>query len=119
MPDDSGRYAYDGLDRVMHEKARLSILTALMTHPKGLSFADLKRQCGLTDGNLSRHMKVLQDASLVDVVKGYEDNRPHTHSRITTAGQNQFLDYLAVLEQVVRDAAAAGDAARDPRPEPI
>ena len=117
MTDDTARFAYDGLDRVMHEKARLSLLTALITHPKGLSFAELKRQCGLTDGNLSRHMKVLQDSGLVDVVKGYEDNRPHTHTQITAKGQQQFLDYLAVLEQVVRDAAKSGltgDALPDP-----
>lgn len=103
---DKARYAYDGLDRIIHEKARLSLLTSLVSHPKGLSFSELKRLCGLTDGNLSRHMKVLQDGGLVKVVKGYEDNRPHTHCSITPAGQKQFLDYVAVLEQVVKDAAA-------------
>lgn len=104
------RYAYDGLDRVMHEKARLSLLTALITHPAGLSFTALKQHCGLTDGNLSRHMKVLQDGGLVAVVKGYEDNRPHTAVTITPAGQRQFLDYLGVLEQVLRDAAPTAAA---------
>ena len=56
----SGRFAYDGLDRVIHEKARLSVLTSLVTHPKGLVFGDLKEMCGLTDGNLSRHLQVLE-----------------------------------------------------------
>ena len=55
-------FAYDGLDRVIHEKARLGVLTSLVAHPKGLAFADLKALCDLTDGNLSRHLKVLQDA---------------------------------------------------------
>lgn len=105
MVKPAARYAYDGLDRVMHEKARLSLLTALITHPKGLSFTKLKQQCGLTDGNLSRHMKVLQDGGLVAVVKGYEDNRPLTTVTITPTGQQQFLEYLSVLEQVLRDAA--------------
>lgn len=109
----TARYAYDGLDRTIHEKARLSLLTSLISHPKGLSFVELKQLCGLTDGNLSRHMKVLQEGGLVKVVKSYVDNRPHTHCAITPAGQKQFLDYVAVLEQVVKDAAALSDAVPD------
>ena len=50
------RFAYEGLDRVIHERARLSVLTSLITNPKGLTFVDLKQLCGLTDGNLSRHL---------------------------------------------------------------
>ena len=53
---EQGRFAYEGLDRVIHEKARLSVLTSLVAHPKGLVFGDLKALCGLTDGNLSRHL---------------------------------------------------------------
>jgi DNA-binding transcriptional ArsR family regulator len=98
-------FAYNGLDRVMHEKARLGLLTSLMTHPRGLAFADLRQLCGLTDGNLSRHLQVLQEAGLVEVTKGYEGNRPHTTCRLTKIGRRRFLDYLAVLEQIVRDAA--------------
>jgi DNA-binding MarR family transcriptional regulator len=104
---DAGRFAYEGLDRVIHEKARLGVLTSLVAHPKGLIFGDLKRLCGLTDGNLSRHLQVLQDAGLVDILKGYEHNRPQTICRITSKGRRRFLNYLAVLEQVVRDAAEA------------
>src|SRR5262245_13640325 len=106
----AGRFAYDGLDRVIHEKARLGVLTSLIAHPKGLIFADLKRLCGLTDGNLSRHLQVLQEAGLVDILKGYDQNRPQTICRITASGRRRFLNYLAVLEQVVRDAA---DASQD------
>lgn len=112
MPTTSGdaRFSYDGLDRVIHEKARLGVLASLMAHPKGLAFADLKQLCGLTDGNLSRHLQVLQDAGLVAVHKGYERNRPHTTCQLTAEGRKRFLEYLSVLEQVVRDAAkAAGD----------
>ena len=100
-------FSYDGLDRVIHEKARLGVLASLIAHPKGLAFADLKRLCGLTDGNLSRHLQVLQDAGLVSVRKGYEKNRPHTTCRLTAKGRKRFLEYLSVLEQVVRDAAEA------------
>jgi DNA-binding transcriptional ArsR family regulator len=103
----SAPFSYDGLDRVIHEKARLGLLTSLMAHPKGLAFADLKQLCGLTDGNLSRHLQVLQEAGLVDVTKGYEGNRPHTSCRLTRTGRRRFLDYLAVLERLVRDAAKA------------
>ena len=55
-----GRFAYEGLERVLHEKARLGIMTSLVTRPEGLLFGDLKRLCALTDGNLSRHLEVLQ-----------------------------------------------------------
>ena len=106
----TGRFAYDGLDRVIHEKARLGVLTSLMSHPKGLPFADLKRLCGLTDGNLSRHLQVLEEAGLVDILKGYDEKRPQTLCRITAIGRRRFLKYLSVLEQVVRDAA---DASKD------
>jgi DNA-binding MarR family transcriptional regulator len=109
----AGRFAYDGLDRVIHEKARLSVLTSLIAHPKGLVFGDLKALCGLTDGNLSRHLQVLQDAGLVEISKGFEHNRPQTVCRITRQGRARYLEYLAVLEQVVRDAA---DAVKDAKP---
>ena len=100
-----GRFAYEGLDRVIHERARLSVLTSLLTHPRGLAFNDLKELCALTDGNLSRHLSVLENAKLVEIVKGQERNRPLTICRITTSGRKRYLEYLATLEQVVRDAA--------------
>src|SRR5215471_7368323 len=101
---ESAPFSYDGLDRVIHEKARLGLLTSLMVHPKGLAFADLKQLCGLTDGNLSRHLQVL---GLVEDTTGYEGNRPHTSCRLTKSGRRRFLDYLAVLERLVVDAAKA------------
>jgi DNA-binding MarR family transcriptional regulator len=113
-PKNSGRFAYDGLDRVIHEKARLSVLTSLVGHPKGLVFGDLKQLCALTDGNLSRHLQVLEEAGLIDIEKGYEHNRPQTVCRITPQGRRRYLDYLAVLEQVVRDAASAAKAGAPP-----
>jgi DNA-binding MarR family transcriptional regulator len=105
--EQAGRFAYDGLDRVIHEKARLSVLTSLVSHPKGLVFGDLKQLCGLTDGNLSRHLQVLEEAALIAIEKGYDQNRPQTLCRITPQGRQRYLDYLKVLEQVVRDAAGA------------
>jgi DNA-binding HxlR family transcriptional regulator len=108
-------FSYDGLDRVIHEKARLSVMTSLISYPKGLAFSELKTLCGLTDGNLSRHVQVLAEAGLVAVHKGYEGNRPHTSCALTPTGRERFLDYLNVLEQVVRNASsAAGDTATVP-----
>jgi DNA-binding MarR family transcriptional regulator len=100
----AGRFAYEGLDRVIHERARLSILTCLITHKKGMLFGDLKRLCALSDGNLSRHLQVLEEARLVEVVKGFEKKRPQTLCLITTEGRARYLEYVQVLEQVVRDA---------------
>ena len=101
---DLGRYAYEGLDRVIHEKARLGILTSLLTRPAGLLFNDLKTLCNLTDGNLSRHLQILNDAKLVEVWKGYQGKRPQTLCRITAAGKARFREYLNILEHVIADA---------------
>jgi DNA-binding HxlR family transcriptional regulator len=100
-----GRFAYAGLSRVIHERARLSVLTSLMTHPKGLTFGDLKQLCSLTDGNLSRHLRVLEKGKMVEIEKGHERNRPQTVCRMTPLGRRRYLEYLSTLEQVVRDAA--------------
>jgi DNA-binding MarR family transcriptional regulator len=115
----SSQFAYAGLDRVIHERARLSLLTSLAAHPKGLRFCELKQLCALTDGNLSRHMQVLQAAGFVEVSKSFERNRPQTFCRLTAAGRKRYVEYLSVLEQVVRDAATAVKpraARRAPRP---
>lgn len=105
--ESKGRFAYEGLDRIIHEKVRLGILTSLIAHPKGLVFGDLKQLCGVTDGNLSRHLQVLEEAGFVAIAKSFENNRPQTMCRITPEGRKRYLRYLGVLEQVVRDAAEA------------
>ena len=103
----SHRFSYQGLDRVMHERARLSILASLLAHSKGLAFGELLELCDLTDGNLSRHLQVLQAARLITVSRGSGPGRPQTVCRITPSGRRRFLGYLAVLERVVLDAANA------------
>lgn len=109
-----GRFAYEGLDRVIHERARLSILTSLLTNPKGLTFNDLKQLCSLTDGNLSRHLDVLEKAHLVEIKKGHDRNRPQTICRITASGRKRYLEYLTTLEQVIRDAATETETKSTP-----
>ncbi len=106
-PREASRFAYDGLDRVIHERARLSVLTSLVSHAKGLPFAELKQLCALTDGNLNRHLSVLEEAKLIAISKGIEQNRPQTLCRITPLGRKRYIEYLAVLEQVILDASAA------------
>jgi DNA-binding HxlR family transcriptional regulator len=107
------RFAYAGLDRVIHEKARLSLLTSLVTHPNGLRFGDLKQLCALTDGNLNRHLQVLESAELIRVFKQTEEQRPHTVCQITALGRKRYLEYLAVLEQVILDASSAAEFSQD------
>jgi len=109
----SGRFAYEGLQRVIHEKARLSILSSLATHPAGLVFNDLKRLCSLTDGNLSRQIQLLQETGLVEVWKGMKKNRPQTLCRLTEQGKGKFLEYIRVLEGVVADALTAKNEAAE------
>jgi DNA-binding MarR family transcriptional regulator len=116
---ESGRFAYEGLERVIHEKARLSIMSSLATHPDGLLFNDLKDLCSLTDGNLSRHMQLLQESKLVEVWKGFKNNRPQTLVRLTEAGRKRFLEYVQELEQVVADALAATGRAAAPARLPL
>ena len=99
-----GRYAYEGIDRLLHEKARLGIMTSLLAHPDGLLFNDLKELCSLTDGNLSRHLQVLNEAGFLEVCKGFLSRRPQTLCRLTQDGRGRFVEYLQVLEKVIEDA---------------
>ena len=102
--DRNAPFSFEGLDRVLHEKARLSIMTSLADHPKGLSFTELRDLCGLTDGNLSRHVQILEEANMLTVSKGFEGKRPLTTCRLTDEGRARFSDYLGILEQVLRSA---------------
>ena len=111
-PEEStGRFAYEGLERIFHEKARLGIMTSLVTNPRGVIFSDLKELCHLTDGNLSRHLQVLNEAGFVEIWKGFHKNRPQTLCRITEEGRRRFLEYINVLETVVKDALKAAPIA--------
>lgn len=105
----AGRFAYERLDRIMHEKARLGIMTSLLTRPDGLLFGDLKKLCALTDGNLSRHIHALKEEGLIDVHKGFEHNRPQTRCCLTASGRKRFLAYFAELERVIKDVAEAAE----------
>jgi DNA-binding MarR family transcriptional regulator len=119
VEDTAGRYAYEGIDRVLHEKARLGIMTSLITKPDGFLFGELRQLCALTDGNLSRHLDVLKDAGLIEIWKGFEGRRPQTLVRLTKPGRARFLEYLKELEKVLQDALAAkGATSRASRKNP-
>jgi DNA-binding HxlR family transcriptional regulator len=116
-PREVGRYAYEGLERLIHEKARLSILASLASHTQGLLFNDLKALCSLTDGNLSRQLQVLQEAGFLEVWKGFKNKRPQTLCRLTPDGRKRFVEYITTLENVVSDAMSAAEA-RSASPAP-
>jgi DNA-binding transcriptional ArsR family regulator len=107
-----GRFAYEGLERAIHEKARLGIMTSLMTRPEGLSFNELKELCDLTDGNLNRHLEVLSEAGLITVRKEEGSGRGRTLCKITATGRTRFKEYLEELERVIDDAAASASGQR-------
>jgi hypothetical protein len=107
MTNAKAPYAYAGLDRIFHERARLGIVTSLAGHAGGLGFSDLKSLCGLTDGNLARHLQVLEEASFILIEKTHRSGRPQTRCRLTFEGRDRFTAYLAELEQVLRQASTA------------
>jgi DNA-binding MarR family transcriptional regulator len=90
-----------GLDDIVHQRARLGVLTILHETARA-EFGFLRDSLELTDGNLSRHLRVLEDAGLIDVEKGYEGRRPRTWVKITKAGRKAFADEIAALKQLVR-----------------
>jgi DNA-binding MarR family transcriptional regulator len=113
-----GRFAYEGLDRVLHERARLSIMTSLMRQPKGLLFTELKTLCDMTDGNLNRHLDALHRAGFLEVWKNHENRYPKTLFRVTPEGKKHFLKYLEELERLIHDALPARSASTSSSPMP-
>jgi len=102
--------AFDGIDRVLHEKARLGILTSLLAQDQGLVFNELRELCKLTDGNLNRHLHTLQESGLIEIWKGLKGKRPQTLVRLTAEGKRRFIDYLNLLESIVGQALAKAKA---------
>jgi DNA-binding transcriptional ArsR family regulator len=98
---------YDALEKIFHEPNRLAIMSALCAAEKGLAFNDLKETCKLTDGNLNRHLKVLEEAGVLKIHKAFVENKPRTTLSITRAGLERFNDYLAALSDVLEKAKKA------------
>jgi len=89
------------LDRVIHEKGRLAITSMLAASPE-LSFTELRDALNMTDGNLTTHIRTLQEAGYVSIAKSYQNNRPLTTCSLTANGRKAFAGYVDLLEQIVQ-----------------
>lgn len=89
------------LDRVIHEKGRMAIMSLLAVSPE-LSFTDMRTALNMTDGNLTTHIRTLQQAGYVAVTKSVQGKRPLTTCALTPRGEKAFKDYINLLEQIVR-----------------
>ena len=89
------------LDRVIHEKGRLAIMSMLAASPE-LSFTELRDTLGMTDGNLTTHIRTLQEAGYLSVTKSFQNNRPLTTCALTAAGKKAFTHYINLLEHIIR-----------------
>ncbi|WCJ59433.1 transcriptional regulator [Fontisphaera persica] len=98
--------AFRQLDRVIHEKGRLAIMSLLAANPE-LSYTDLRALLQMTDGNLTTHLRTLQEAGYVVVNKSTFKNRPLTTLALSEAGRSAFAEYLNVLEKIVQETRAA------------
>jgi len=98
---------FENIEKIFHEPNRLSIMSALCASDNGMTFNELKNICGLTDGNLSRHLKVLEEAGAVQIEKKFVDNKPKTTIFISSTGLERFNDYLAALGEILKKAKKA------------
>jgi DNA-binding HxlR family transcriptional regulator len=89
------------LDRLIHERMRLGIVSALAVNDS-LSFSDLKRLLRTTDGNLSVHARKLEEGGYVTCRKFFEGRIPRTEYRLTASGRRAFEEYLQDMEEVIR-----------------
>ena len=89
------------LDRVIHEKGRLAIMSMLAATAE-LSFTEMRDALGMTDGNLTTHIRTLQEAGYVSVTKSFQNNRPLTTCSLTSSGKKAFTSYINLLEQIVQ-----------------
>ncbi len=101
-PSRDGRKALD-LDRLIHERTRLAIVSALAARAQ-LSFSELKKLLDLTDGNLSVHCRKLEDAHYVDCEKVFDRRVPKTIYRLTAKGRRALKRYLTHMEALIASA---------------
>jgi DNA-binding MarR family transcriptional regulator len=93
------------LDRVIHEKGRLAIMSMLAASPE-LSFTELRDALSMTDGNLTTHIRTLQEAGYLSVTKSFQNNRPLTTCALTAAGRKAFTGYINLLEKIIQQTRA-------------
>jgi DNA-binding MarR family transcriptional regulator len=98
---DASGHPTNGIDDLVHQRHRLGIL-AITAEAQLADFGYLQEALGLTAGNLSRHLTVLEEAGLVEVEKGYQGRRARTRVRITHQGRTALASELAALTELVR-----------------
>jgi predicted ArsR family transcriptional regulator len=103
------QFAYEGLERIFHERGRLAVCTCLIANPDGMSFTALQDACALTDGNLNRHLHALAETGIITLSRTRGKGRPTTIVRITASGRARFLAYIDELETVVRAVHAVDE----------
>jgi DNA-binding transcriptional ArsR family regulator len=118
MPSNSDN-PYTALKRIFHEPNRLAIMSALCGSANGLTFKELKQECDLTDGNLSRHLKALEEAEVIVMEKKFVGVKPRTRVILTDKGRENFMEYLQALEEVLKKAADAVSTGEEKVPLPI
>ena len=103
------QFAYEGLERIFHERGRLAVCTCLVANPDGMSFTALQDACALTDGNLNRHLHALAETGIITLSRTRGKGRPTTIVRITASGRARFLAYIDELETVARAVHAVDE----------
>jgi DNA-binding MarR family transcriptional regulator len=98
--------AFDRLDRVIHERGRLLIMS-LLAASESLSFKELKEYLKMTDGNLSVHMRTLEESGYVSVCKSFVDRKPRTEYALTEEGRRAFQEHIQALEEIIKQAQPA------------
>ncbi|BDE05055.1 transcriptional regulator [Vulcanimicrobium alpinum] len=104
-------FAFAGLERIFHERGRLAVCACLIANPDGMRFTELQDACGLTDGNLNRHLHALAEVGIVESERVRGRGRPATFVRITEEGRTRFLAYVDELEAVVRGVQREAESA--------
>jgi DNA-binding MarR family transcriptional regulator len=104
MPNEN---PFSEIRQVFHEPNRMAILSALLRSERGLAFGEIKAACELTDGNLSRHLRALENMKVIRLAKSFVDRKPRTTVSVTARGREQFLRYLDALESALKTAQAA------------
>ena len=103
--DKKPKNPYAKLERIFHEPNRLAIMSNLCGAINGVTFTELKEACELTDGNLSRHLRTLQEQGAVRIEKEFVGVKPKTTVFLSDKGRKSFVRYLEALEDVLKTAA--------------
>ena len=111
--------AFERIDRVIHETGRTKIM-ALLAAAESLSFKEIKEHLGMTDGNLSVHMRTLEEAGYVSVQKSFVDRKPRTEFSVTEEGREAFRRYIETMAEIVKQSqeAAQPRTTQSPTPQP-